>query len=327
MHETNILVTSAAGALRYVMQHFPEPGITEYPDRTDTYAVISIQDTAHGGFGFELKENEYCKGVLTLYFDDIEKPQQGAQQFTDEQAAEIIHFLLSYAYEADTLLIHCFAGISRSRAVERFARETLALPPMNDNIYNEYVYSTLNRVWSEEHLQSFTIIFLHAQDSAEQWMRRLHEAKYYHSRVSENAVLICNIRYEDAEKQAKQNLPRTFLFGDCTQGRIILRSMKWGLHAKRHDRLRQGYIDIGSCEGASLSNPEFYAHLTAYFAEYGLSLSDVQSEISNLLAKMKQKQQLLGWNDISLMTSLRRSMDNDYYPKGRFFSRATIYHA
>ena len=82
MHETNILVTSAAGALRYVMQHFPEPGITEYPDRIDTYAVISIQDTAHGGFGFELKENEYCKGVLTLYFDDIEKPQHGAQLFT-----------------------------------------------------------------------------------------------------------------------------------------------------------------------------------------------------------------------------------------------------
>ena len=149
MHEPNILVTSASGALRYVMQHFCEPGITEYPDRTDTYAVISIQDTAHGGFGFELRENEYCKGVLTLYFDDIEKPQQGAQLFTDEQAAEIIRFIRAYSNDVDTLLIHCFAGISRSKAVVKFAREMLGLPPMNDNIYNEYVYAMLKQNFHE----------------------------------------------------------------------------------------------------------------------------------------------------------------------------------
>ena len=326
MKPLNTIAVSVRGALIYVMQHFCEPGVTEYPARTDTYAVISIQDTAYGGFGFELKENEYCKGVLTLYFDDIEKPQHGAQLFTNEQAAEIIRFLLSYAYKVDTLLLHCFAGISRSKAVERFAREMFSLPSMNDYFYNEYVYSTLNRVWSEEHLQSFAIIFLHARDSAEQCVRRLHEAKYYHSRVSDNAVLICNIRYEDAEKQAKQSLPRSFLFGDCTQGKISVRSMKWGVLAKNKGRLRRGYTDIGSCEGASLSDSELYANLTAYFAEYGLSLQDIQSKKSNLLAKMKQKQQLLGWNDISMMTSLRRSMD-DCYAKGRFFSRATIYHA
>ena len=31
----NIMATSASGAFRYVMQHFPEPGITEYPKHTD----------------------------------------------------------------------------------------------------------------------------------------------------------------------------------------------------------------------------------------------------------------------------------------------------
>jgi len=67
---------------------------------------------------------------------------------TEGQAAEIIQFIKEHTDDVDTLLIHCFAGISRSRAVERFAREILALPPMNDNIYNEYVYSTLNRVWN-----------------------------------------------------------------------------------------------------------------------------------------------------------------------------------
>ena len=67
---------------------------------------------------------------------------------TEGQAAEIIQFIKEHTGDVDALLIHCFAGISRSRAVERFAREILALPPMNDNIYNEYVYSTLNRVWN-----------------------------------------------------------------------------------------------------------------------------------------------------------------------------------
>lgn len=145
MHELNILATSASGALRYVMQHFCKPGITEYPERTDTYAVISIQDTVHGGLGFELKENDYCKGVLTLYFDDIEKPQTDAQRFTNEQAAEIIRFIRAHSDDVDSLLIHCFAGISRSKAVAKFAREMLGLPPMNDNFYNEYVYAMLKQ--------------------------------------------------------------------------------------------------------------------------------------------------------------------------------------
>ena len=72
MKKPRILVTSARNALRYVMRHFCEPGVTEYAEKSDTYAVISIQDTYGGGFGFELKKNKYCKDVLTLYFDDIE---------------------------------------------------------------------------------------------------------------------------------------------------------------------------------------------------------------------------------------------------------------
>ena len=70
MKKTRILVVSARNALRYVMRHFCEPGVTEYAEETDTYAAISIQDTYDGGFGFELKKNKYCKDVLTLYFDD-----------------------------------------------------------------------------------------------------------------------------------------------------------------------------------------------------------------------------------------------------------------
>ena len=146
MKTPNILAASAKGALLYVMKHFCEPGITEYPELTDTYAVISIQDTAHGGFGFELKPNQYCKDVLTLYFDDITKPQEGAQLISDAQANAIVQFLLAHIEDVDTLLIHCFAGISRSKAVEKYAREMLGLLPPNDNLYNEYVYTMLKQI-------------------------------------------------------------------------------------------------------------------------------------------------------------------------------------
>lgn len=64
MKKPRILVTSARNALHYVMRHFSEPGVTEYPEKTDTYAAISIQDTCGGGFGFEFKKNKYCKDLV-----------------------------------------------------------------------------------------------------------------------------------------------------------------------------------------------------------------------------------------------------------------------
>ena len=149
MKQLNVIATSARGALMYVMKHFCEPGSSEYPELTDTYAVISIQDTVYGGFGFELKQNAYCFGVLTVYFDDIEQPQHGAKLMTEAQAAEIIRFISAHKDDVDTLLIHCFAGISRSKAAARFAREMLGFPPLNDDVYNAYVYEMLKRQENE----------------------------------------------------------------------------------------------------------------------------------------------------------------------------------
>lgn len=36
MKKPRILVVSARNALRYVMRHFCEPGVTEYAEETDT---------------------------------------------------------------------------------------------------------------------------------------------------------------------------------------------------------------------------------------------------------------------------------------------------
>ena len=149
MKKPRILVTSARNALHYVMGYFCEPGVIEYAENTDTYAAISIQDTYGEGFGFELKKSKYCKDVLTLYFDDIEEPEHGLRLISFQQAVAIVKFIKAHSEDVDTLLIHCFAGVSRSRAVGVFAREMLDIPPTDENDYNKYVYSLLCQVWMQ----------------------------------------------------------------------------------------------------------------------------------------------------------------------------------
>ena len=136
MKKPRILVTSVYDAVKYVMKHIQY----EYAKKTDTYAVISIQDTA--GFGIEFRESSYCKGVLTLYFDDIEEPCPGYQLINAAQAEQVIHFIKEHL-DVDTLLIHCYAGVSRSRAVGVFASELLGISFSSGRAFNEYVYSIL----------------------------------------------------------------------------------------------------------------------------------------------------------------------------------------
>ena len=114
-----VLVRSVHDAFDYVMDHYYPAGQREFAARTDTYAVISIQDTHTGGFGFVFRESACCKGVLTLYFDDIEQEVEGAVLFSDEMADAVLDFVLAHR-DAETLLVHCYGGQSRSRAVGAF---------------------------------------------------------------------------------------------------------------------------------------------------------------------------------------------------------------
>lgn len=140
-----VLVKSVFDAFEYVMQHYYPAGLEEMVERSDSYAVISIQDSHTEGFGVTFSKNQFCKDVLTLQFDDIIRPVEGAQIFTKEMAEQIINFILDNK-DVDSLLIHCYAGQSRSRAVGAFAIWLLA----GDNSayleqynLNEYVYDIL----------------------------------------------------------------------------------------------------------------------------------------------------------------------------------------
>ena len=89
---------------------------------------------------------------LTLYFDGIVREVDGAVLFTDEMAGQIINFIKKNR-EVDTLLVHCYAGQSSSRAVGAFAVKMLG----GDNTRyfthgnpNMYVYERLETIWLQE---------------------------------------------------------------------------------------------------------------------------------------------------------------------------------
>ena len=147
-----ILVRSVHEAFEYVMAHYYPFGQAEFAEKTDTYAVISIQDSHTGGFGFCFQENQDCKGVLTLQFDDIVKEVEGAVLFTKEQAEAILDFVELHR-DADTLLIHCYAGQSRSKAVGAFLIKMFGKD--NSRYFetgspNQHVYQMLEKVWLQK---------------------------------------------------------------------------------------------------------------------------------------------------------------------------------
>lgn len=122
---------------------------------TDTYAVISIQDSHMQGFGFQFTENQFCKGALTLIFDDIVMEVDGAVLFNDEMADQIIAFIEEHKSSVDTLLIHCYAGQSRSRAVGAFAVEMLGGDNsryFEEGTPNQYIYDVLESAWVRRQL-------------------------------------------------------------------------------------------------------------------------------------------------------------------------------
>ena len=145
MKKPKLLICSAEDALKFVMSHFSDPKTGRPPMTKESYAVISIQDSGKWNFGFTLTENRFCRGVLTLQFDDFEEPEPGVKLMDAEQAAQIIAFLRQYA-NVDTMLIHCFAGRSRSAAVGRFAADLYNLPAPEYPYYNTWVYGMLHRV-------------------------------------------------------------------------------------------------------------------------------------------------------------------------------------
>ena len=148
-----VIVKSVYDAFEYVMDHYYPYGLEELASRSDTYAVVSIQDSHTGGFGIRFEKSLFCKDVLTLYFDDIEDEVEGAVLFNENMARSIIDFI-NRNRSVDTLLLHCYGGLSRSRAAGAFA--VWMLGGNNEEYsknasYNQRVYTTLMKVYLNEY--------------------------------------------------------------------------------------------------------------------------------------------------------------------------------
>jgi len=127
----NIEVLSRIKAIEYSYKK-------EIPDSI----IISISEAYSKCPSFDNK-NEHIKDVLSLFFDDI--IEEEAKHFPDltpmnmEHVKAIKSFLDKHKHTDYTLIIHCYAGISRSSATA--AACALYLGLSDDFIWDSYYYS------------------------------------------------------------------------------------------------------------------------------------------------------------------------------------------
>ena len=124
------------------------------PTFADKFKIISINDPEDKLIFGEVYPRH--RNVLSLQFHDITPVNINNFQiineryvlFNEEDADRVIDFLTD-CVETDNIIVHCFAGISRSGAIGTFAREMFNLDyerfkRMNPNILpNWYILKIL----------------------------------------------------------------------------------------------------------------------------------------------------------------------------------------
>lgn len=124
--------------------------INTQEERLTSFACISITEPA------EMKVNispYWAKSLALSFFDTDEKIPNS---FTKEMAHEVIKFLIDIhsSKDVNTLYVHCYAGISRSRAIHNFFQYYIVKNQVMINnppqfIGNSLVYSTLVETYLE----------------------------------------------------------------------------------------------------------------------------------------------------------------------------------
>lgn len=104
---------------------------------------------------------------ISLKFDDIQTVQEHHTLLSEEQCLQIRDFVLEHVEEAESVVIHCFAGVSRGAAIAFAVCRLLNLDDTwiwASNRYhpNEYCVYKLNRILnlglSEEEIQNLYLI-------------------------------------------------------------------------------------------------------------------------------------------------------------------------
>jgi rhodanese-related sulfurtransferase len=122
--------------------------VTFYPQiaaeaLTEPHYVISIVDKIPAVFQC------HHHSVLRLVFDDIEQFAEGQNLFSISQARSIMSWVKDVP-EGATVVVHCYAGVSRSAAIAKFLHEhcgfmLLLAYPCHGSLkqYNGHVFGLL----------------------------------------------------------------------------------------------------------------------------------------------------------------------------------------
>jgi len=110
---------------------------------SDDIALISIREPGsgenlyiHTHFASKKLELKYkWKNICILEFEDTKRPIKNAVIFSDYHAKKIIAFLNKMRDK--TIIVHCFAGISRSAAVAFFIHKNYGYKIIGDYNINE----------------------------------------------------------------------------------------------------------------------------------------------------------------------------------------------
>lgn len=122
------IILDRPGAVRYC-----------YKKHEDKSIIVSINSSNSKAAHLTKTKKNGIIAVLPLWFDDITHSIDGYVLFDDSMARNIIQFVNTWKDEADTFVVHCDAGISRSAAVCAAIRRYLGFEDMS--IFDNYMYN------------------------------------------------------------------------------------------------------------------------------------------------------------------------------------------
>ena len=120
--------------------------------RSDSALISLLDPDVDNAIDYDKWENK-----IISRFEDVEEKEAGRKVFTRKKAKEIIDFTTNLSPDIRYLVIHCYAGISRSGAVTKFITKYIFSDCYNKdfdkeyNCYNDFVYQTLETVWLEDY--------------------------------------------------------------------------------------------------------------------------------------------------------------------------------
>jgi hypothetical protein len=135
--------------------HFFAQYYAEQVDPASNWAVISISDPT---MRKEVKLNPNWRYKLELDFHDIDTEFKGFTLFNNDMAKQIIDFVKDMISKGiDVIVVHCWAGQSRSKAVAKFISDYFGYlttyPIKWDEPYNKHVYEVLQATYNDGSLK------------------------------------------------------------------------------------------------------------------------------------------------------------------------------